>query len=215
MSSSNCFFLICILISQEASQAIWFPISFRTFHNIVTLTVKGFSTVNKAEIIVFLEIYCFLDGPMDVGNLISGSSAFSKSSLNIWKLTVHILLKSGLENFEHYFTSIWDEWNCAVVWAFLALPFFGTRIKTDLFQSCGHWWIFQSCWYIACSTFTASSLRIWNSSTGIELFEFLQFRSEFHNKDFRIWSTVSSQSCLCWLYRASPSLAAKNISSLN
>ena len=75
---------------------------------------------------------------------------------------VHILLKPGLENFEHYFTSMWDEWNCVVVWAF-----FGNGMKTDLFQSCGYCWVFQICWLIECSTFTASSFRIWNSSTGI------------------------------------------------
>ena len=69
-------------------------------------TVKGFGIVNKAEIDVFLELSCFLDDPVDVGNLISGSSAFSKTSLNIGKFMVHILLKPGLENFEHYFTSM-------------------------------------------------------------------------------------------------------------
>ena len=78
-------------------------------------TVKGFGTINKAEVDVFLELSCFTDGPMDVGNFISGSSAFSKSSLNIWKFTVHILLKPGLENFEHYFASVCVECNCAVV----------------------------------------------------------------------------------------------------
>ena len=69
-------------------------------------TVQGFGIVNKAEIDVFLELSCFFDEPADVGNLISGSSAFSKTSLNIWKFTVHVLLKPGLENFEHYFTSV-------------------------------------------------------------------------------------------------------------
>ena len=69
-------------------------------------TVKGFGIVNKAEIDVFLELSWFFDDPADVGNLISGSSAFSKTSLNIWKFTVHVLLKPGLENFEHYFTSV-------------------------------------------------------------------------------------------------------------
>ena len=69
-------------------------------------TVKGFDIVNKAEIDVFLELSCFFNDPVDVGNLISGSSAFSKTSLNIWKFTVHILLKPGLENFEQYFTSV-------------------------------------------------------------------------------------------------------------
>ena len=69
-------------------------------------TVKGFGIVNKVEIDVFLELSCFFDNPMDVGNLISGSSAFSKSSLNIWKFMVHVLLKPGLENIERYFTSV-------------------------------------------------------------------------------------------------------------
>ena len=82
------------------------PISLRIFQFIVIHTGKGFGIVNKAEIDVFLELSCFFDDPMDVGNLISGSSAFSKSGLNIWKFTVHVLLKSGLENFEHYFTSV-------------------------------------------------------------------------------------------------------------
>ncbi|WP_338368005.1 hypothetical protein, partial [Enterococcus faecalis] len=80
---------------------------------IVIHTIKGFHTVNKAEIDVFLELFCFFDDPVDVGNLISGSSAFLKYSLNIWKFMVHVLLKPGLENFEHYFTSLWEECNCA------------------------------------------------------------------------------------------------------
>ena len=71
--------------------------------------MKGFGIVNKAEVDVFLELSCFFDGQVDVGNLISVSSAFSKSSLNIWKFMVHVLLKPGLENFEHYFASLWDE----------------------------------------------------------------------------------------------------------
>ena len=86
-------------------------------------TVKGFGVVNKAEVDVFLELSYFFDDPADVGNLISGSSAFSKFNLNIWKFSVHILLKPILENFEHYFTSVWDEYNCAVVWAFFGIAF--------------------------------------------------------------------------------------------
>ena len=82
---------------------------------IVIHTIEGFGLVNKAEIDVFLKLSWFFNDPADIGNLISGSSAFSKTSLNIWKLMVHILLKPGLENFEHYFTSVWDECNCAVV----------------------------------------------------------------------------------------------------
>ena len=110
---------------------------------------------------------CFFNDPVDAGNLISRSSAFSKSSLNIWKFTVHVLVKPGLENFEHYFASVWNECNFALVWTFFGMPFLGIGMKTDLFQSCGHYWVFQICWHIECSTFTASSFRIWNSSTGI------------------------------------------------
>ena len=77
--------------------------------------VKGFGIINKAEVDVFLELVSFFYDPMDVSNLISGSSAFSKSSLNIWKFMVHVLLKPDLENFEHYFASVQDECNCAVV----------------------------------------------------------------------------------------------------
>ena len=82
---------------------------------------------------VFLELSCIFDDPVAVVNLISDSSAFSKSSLNIWKFTIHILLKPGLENFEHYFASVWGECNCAVVWAFFGIAFFGIGMKTDLF----------------------------------------------------------------------------------
>ena len=82
------------------------PISLRIFQVVVIHAVKGFSVVNEAEVDVFLELFCFFFGPVDVDNLISGSSAFSKSSLNIWKFLVHILLKPSLENFEHYFVSV-------------------------------------------------------------------------------------------------------------
>ena len=86
-------------------------------------TVKGFRVVSKTKVDVFLELSCFFYDPTDVGNLISGSSFFSKSSLNIWKFMVHILLKPGLKNFEQYFASVWDECNCAVVWTFLDIVF--------------------------------------------------------------------------------------------
>ena len=107
MSSSNCCFLTRIEISQEAGQGIWYSHLFQNFPQFVLIhTVKGFSVVNEVEVDVSLESSCFFYNPMDVGNLVSGSSAFSKSNLNIWKFSVHIMLKPSLENFEHYFASI-------------------------------------------------------------------------------------------------------------
>ena len=106
MSSSNCCFLACIQISQEAGQVVWYSHLFQKFPQFFVIhTVKGFGIVNKSEIDVSLELSCFFDDPADVGNLISGPSAFSKTKLNIRNFTVHVLLKPGLENFEHYFTS--------------------------------------------------------------------------------------------------------------
>ena len=142
MFSSNCCFLTCIQVSQEAGQVIWYSHLFQNFPLFIVIhIVKGYGIVNKAEIDVFLEFSSFSHDPVNVGNLISGSSAFSKTILNIRKFTVHVLLKPGMKNFDHYFTSMWDECNCAVVWAF-----FGIGMKTDLFQSCGHCWVFQICW---------------------------------------------------------------------
>ena len=124
MSSSSCCFLTFIQISQEAGQVVWYAHLFQNFPQFIVIhTVECFGVVNKAEIDVFLELSCFFDDPADIGNLISGSSAFSKTSLNNWKFSVHVLLKPGLENFEHYFTSMWDECNCAVAWALFGIAF--------------------------------------------------------------------------------------------
>ena len=101
----TCYFLTCIQISQETDQVIWYSHLFMNFPEFVVIhTVKGFDIVNKADI--FLELSCFSDDPMDVGNFVSVSFAFSKSSLNIWKFLVRVLLKPDLENFEHYFASV-------------------------------------------------------------------------------------------------------------
>ena len=95
---------------------VWDSYLFQNFPQLIVIhTVKGFDIVNKAEIDVSLELSCFLNDSADVGNLISGSSAFSKTSLNLRKFTVHVLLRPGLENFEHYFANVQDECNCAVV----------------------------------------------------------------------------------------------------
>ena len=134
---------------------------------VVIHKVQVFGTVTIAEVLVFLEFSCFLYDPTDVGNLISGSSAFSNPAWTsgsswftcCWSLTCKILS----------ITLLAYEMN-AIVWSFehcLALPFFGIGMKTDLFQSCGHCWVFQICWHIECSTFTPLSFRIWYSSVGI------------------------------------------------
>ena len=148
---------------------VWYSHLLKNFpHFVVMHTVKGFGIVKKAEIDVFLELSCFFDNSTDVGNLISGCSAFSKSSLSIWKFLVHLLLKPGLENFEHYFTSMWDECNCVVVRAF-----FGTAFLRDWNEN----WPFPMLWpllsfpnllaYWVHHHLTASSFRIWNRLTGI------------------------------------------------
>ena len=107
MSSSNGCFLTCIQISQETGKVVWYshPLN-EDFQFVMIYTVKAFGIIKKAEVDVFLELSCFFYDPTEVDNLISVSSAFSKTSLNIWKLTVHLLLKPGLENFELYFAGM-------------------------------------------------------------------------------------------------------------
>ena len=103
---------------------VWYYHLLENFpQSVVIHTVKGFDIVSKAEVDVFLEVSCLFDDPMDVENLISGSSAFSKSALNIWNFLVHVLVKPGLENFGHYFATVCDECNCAVVLKFLGVAF--------------------------------------------------------------------------------------------
>ena len=122
MSSSNCCFLTCIQISQEAGQMFCYSHLFQHFLQFAVIHIgKGLGVVNKAD--VFLKLSCLFDVSTDVSNSISGSSPLSKSCLSIWKFIVHALLKPDLENFEHYFASMWEEQNCAVVWAFFGITF--------------------------------------------------------------------------------------------
>ena len=149
MSGSNCCFLTCIQISQEEGQVVWYSHLLKNFPQFVVIhTVKGFGIVNKATL---LELSCFFDDPADVGNLISGSSAFSKTSLNIWEFMVHVLLKPCLENFEQYFSSIWDECNCVVVWAFSGIAFLWDRNEN---------WTFPVLWPLLFSTFAGMSAAL-------------------------------------------------------
>ena len=169
MSSSNCCFLTCIQVSQEAGQVVWYSHLLKNFPQFIVIhTAKALGIVNKAEVDVFLELSCFFEDPTDVGNLISGSSIFPKSRLNIWKFTVHVLLKPGLENFEHYFASMWDECNRTVVWAFFGIaflwdwnenwPFPVPDLSVLSFPNLLAYWV---------KHFHSIIFRVWNSSTGI------------------------------------------------
>ena len=107
IQGSNCCFLTHIQVSQETGNMVWYPHLFKNFPQFVVIhTVKGFGIANKVEVDVFLELSCFFYDATDVGNLISGSSAFSNSSLNIWKFSVHVMLKRSLEDFEHNLNSM-------------------------------------------------------------------------------------------------------------
>ena len=122
MCGSNGCFLSCIQVSQEAGKVVWYSHLFQNFP-VCCDPHKGFGIVSKAEIDVFLELSCFFNDLADVGNLISDSSAFLKTSLNIWKFMVHLLLMPGLKNLGLYFTSVWDECNCVIVWTFFGIAF--------------------------------------------------------------------------------------------
>ena len=164
MSSSSYCFLTCIQISQKAGQVVWYSHFFQNFQQFVVIhKVKGFGIVSEAEVDVFLELSCFFDDPVDVGNLISGSSVFLKFSLNIWKycwnlawriLSITLLacemsaIGSSLSILRHCL-SLGLEW------------------KTELFQSCGHCWVFWICWHMECSTLTASSFMFFNYSLNV------------------------------------------------
>ena len=143
------------------------PISLRILQFAVIHIVKGFLIVNEAEVHIFLELPSFLHDPTNVCNLISGSSAFSKSSLYTWKFSVYVLLKPSLEDFEHYLASMWNEHNCIVVWMFFGIALLWDWKENWPFLVLQPLLSFHIYWHIECSTFTASSFRIWNSSTGI------------------------------------------------
>ena len=120
MSSSNCCFLTCIQVSQGAGKVVWY---FHLFQNFPVCCDphKVFSVVSEAEVNVFLELSCFFYGSVNVGSLIFGSSAFSKSNLYIWKFSIHVLLKLRLKVFEHYLSTMWNELSCMVVWTFFGI----------------------------------------------------------------------------------------------
>ena len=161
MSSSNCYFLTCIQISQEAGQVVWYSHLFQNVPQFIVIhTVKGFGMVNKTEINGSLELLCFFDDAAD-GNLISGSSW---TSLNTGKFMVTYRWRLAWRMLR---ISLRDECNCVEVWAFFGIAFLRDWKENWAFQVLWPLVSFLNCWHIECSTFTASSLRIWNSSTGI------------------------------------------------
>ena len=173
MSGSNCCFLTCTQVSQEVGRMVWYFYLFRDFPQVCVIhTVKGSSTVDEADIDVFLELSCFFYDSADVGNLISGTSAFSKPSLYIWKFSVHILLKCSLKDFEHY----------------LAI------MQTTIHSSSGTLadlitWIYSSSPLHNHNGFDLG-LPKWPSGFPY----FLQVKHEVFSKVFMIWVTVSSRS---------------------
>ena len=138
-SSSNCCFLTCIQASQEAGQVVWYSRLFKNFPQFVVIyTIKGCSVVIDAEVDVFLKFPWFLYDPVEAGNLISCSFAFSKSSLYLWKFSVHVLLRPSLKDFEHYLASRWDELNCSGVWTISGIAVLCGWSENWHFQSCSH-----------------------------------------------------------------------------
>ena len=169
MSRSNWCFLACIQASQEAGQVLWYSHLFQNFPPFIVIhTVKGFGIINKTEVDALPEFFCFFYDP--------------KKNLAIWTLIPLPFLNTactpGSSQVMYWGSLAWRffsitllecEMTAMVQWFehSLTLPFFGIGIKTDLFQSCGHCWVFQVCWHIECSSLTALSFRIWNSLTGI------------------------------------------------
>jgi len=138
----------------------WYSHLFKNFPQLVIHTVKGFSLVSEAEISFFLEFPCFLHDLMNTGNLISGSSAFSKPSLYIYKFLVHVLLKPNLKDFEYNLASMWNECNWTVVWTFFGIVILWDWNENGHFPVLWPCWVFQICWHIERSILTASSFRI-------------------------------------------------------
>ena len=129
MSSSNCCFLTSIQVSQEAGKVVWYSHLLKNFPQLDT--VKSVSIVNEAD--VFMELSWFFYDSTDVGNLISGSSAFSKPILYVWKFSVHVLVKANLKDFEHNLASMWNECNSLVIWTFFGIAFIWDR--NEIFSS--------------------------------------------------------------------------------
>ena len=157
LSGFEVFFLTCRQVSQETGKVVWYSHLFKNFPQFVVIhTVKSLSIVKEAEEDVFLEFPCFLYDPTSVGNLISGSFAFSRPSLYIWKFSVHVLLNPSLKDFEHNLTSMRNEHSCTAVWTFFDIALLWDWNETEIIQSCGYCWVFSVCCHIESNTLTTS-----------------------------------------------------------
>ena len=167
MSDFNCCVLACIQVSRETGKVAWHSLLLKRFPQFVVIhTAKVFSIVSEAEVYIFWGNFLFYD-PTDVGNLISGSSAFSKSSLYIWKFLVHVLLKPSLDNFEYYLASMWNECNCMIVWTFFGIAFLWDWNENGPFSFLCPLWSFPNLLAYWVLHFNTIIFWIWNSSAGI------------------------------------------------
>ena len=167
---------------------VWYSHLSKSFPQFVMIhRVKDFSTVDETEVDVFLEFPCFLYDPVNVGNLISDSSSFSKSCLDIWKFLVCIMPKPRCKILS---MSLLAWVMSEMVWWLVhsvVLPFLGTGMRTDLFQSCGHYWVFQICWHTECNTLMASSFRALNSFTELPHLNSALNSQWIHSQWIHIW----------------------------
>ena len=201
MSCSNCCFLTCIQISQKAGKVVWYFHLLKNFPQFVVIhTVKGFAIVNKVEADIFLELSCFFCDPMDVGNLISGSSVIQLEYLEVLSL---LTVEASLGEFWALLC-----YNCAVVWTFFGIAFLWEWNENWLFPVLWLLLSFPICWHIECSTFRASSFRTWNSSTGISSYPLALFVVMLCKAHLTLHSRVSD---FRWLI--TPSLSYKSLRS--
>ena len=167
MSDSNCCFLTCIQVSQEADKVVWYSHLLKNFPQFVVIhTVKDFSTVNEAEVYFFKIPLLFLY-PSRCWQFATGSSAFSKFSFNIWKFSFHILLKPSLKDFEHYLASMWNEHNCAVAWKFFGITLLWDWNKNGSFLALWPLLSFPNLLTYWVQHFNSTIFQDWNSSAGI------------------------------------------------
>ena len=161
MSTSKCCFLTCIQVSQEACQVVWYSHLFQNSPQCIVIhIVKGFGIVSKAEVDIFSGTLLLFWWSNRCWQFDLWVLCFSKASLNIWKFMVYVLFKPGLDSFEHYFTDVWDECNCAIAWAFFGIAFLRDWNENWPFPVLWPLLSFQIWWHIECSTFTASSFRL-------------------------------------------------------